>query len=424
MSLPRVLRYRPGTDLLGFEKPPEGVTPLPVVLVAQDGPRSKGLLWARGGERTVVLMTHPRGDMTRHYLIPGYVEAGYAVFAHESRSPNNDANMTHEALLADIAAAVIFVRERGFEKVVFQGYSGGGAAYSFYQAQATTPPPGRLSDTAAGDPYDLNGFDMPPGDGFMFVGAHLGTGATMMEEIDPSVVDEHDPLSCDPALDMYDPANGFREPPEPSRYTPEFLDAYRAAQRARVARLDAIARSMLLAQREFRKLAEAEGFDALPLQARKPILRRASLGQFMQIHRTDANPAMVDLSLDPSLRNCGGINTLRPDLTNYSENGFARILTPKAWLSQWSGLSSRSSMLDNLPKVTVPTLVVGFTGDNAIHPHVAQATLEAVQASDKILHRVDADHFGFPLPSKPESGGRAAVSKIAVDWLKERFPAA
>ncbi len=423
MSLPQVLRYRPGTDLLGFETPPEGVTPLPVVLVAEDGPRSKGLLWALGGERTVILMTHPRGDMTRHYLIPGYVEAGYAVFAHESRSPNNDANMTHEALLADIAAAVRHVRDRGYEKVVFQGYSGGGAAYSFYQAQATTVPPGRLTDTAAGDPYDLNRFDMPPGDGFMFVGAHLGTGATMMEEIDPSVVDEADPLSRDPALDMYDPANGFREPPEPSRYSPEFLETYRAAQRDRVARLDGIARSMLLAQREFRQLANAEGFDALPLETRTPILRRASLGQFMQIFRTDANPSMVDLSLDPSNRNCGGINTLRPDLTNYSENGFARILTPKAWLSQWSGLSSRSSMLDNLPKVTVPTVVLGFTGDNAIHPHVAQVTHDAVRSADKSLYRVDADHFGFPLPGK-EGGGRAKVSEILVAWLRERFPAA
>jgi homoserine acetyltransferase len=159
-------------------------------------------------------------------------------------------------------------------------------------------------------------------------------------------------------------------------------------------------------------------------QDRRPVLRRASLGQFMQIHRTDANPAMVDLSLDPSSRNCGGINTLRPDLSNYSENGFARILSPKAWLSQWSGLSSRSSLLDNLPRVTVPTVVVSFTGDNAIHPHVGEATLRHAQAADKTLHRIDADHFGFPLASKPESGGRAQVSATLVAWLRERFPSA
>jgi len=222
---------------------------------------------------------------------------------------------------------------------------------------------------------------------------------------------------------MYDAANGFREPPEQSLYAPEFLTRYRAAQRARVARLDAIARSLLAVQRQFRGLAQAEGFDALPLRERTPILRRAYQGQFMQIFRTDANPAMLDLSIDPSHRNFGGINSLRPDLSNYSENGFARIQSPRAWLSQWSGLSSRSATLDNLPAITVPTVVVSFTGDNAIYPHIGKATFEQSPAADKTLYRIDADHFGFPLPGR-SGGGRAEVSATLVAWLRERFPAA
>ena len=44
------------------------------------------------------------------------------------------------------------------------------------------------------------------------------------------------------ALDLYREANGFREPPASSAYTPEFLDTYRRAQRARVERIDAEAR--------------------------------------------------------------------------------------------------------------------------------------------------------------------------------------
>ena len=32
-------------------------------------------------------------------------------------------------------------------------------------------------------------------------------------------------------------------------------------------------------------------------------------------------------------------------------------------------------------------------------------------------------HFGYPLPSKPNSGGRDASMKIIVQWLRDRFPA-
>ena len=424
MNLPQMSRYRPGTDLLGFEEPPAGVAPELVRLVAQDGPPSRGVLYAAGNEKTVVCIVHPKGDMSRHYLIPAFVDAGFAAFGQESRSPNNEANMTHEALLADIDAGMRFVRGRGFEKVVCLGYSGGGAAYAFYQAQALTPPPGRLVDTAAGDPFDLNRLVMPPADGFMFAAAHLGTGATMLEEIDPSVIDENDGLSCDPALDMYDPRNGFREPPEESRYSAEFLTRYRAAQRARVARIDGIARDMIASQRRFRALVEADGFAALPAEQRVFLQRRAMHGQFLQIHRTDANPAQMDLSLNPSSRSLGGINCVRPDLWNYTENGFARILSPKAWLSQWSGLSSRSSIADNLPAVPQPTIVIALSGDNAIHPHASDTIYERSAATDKSIRRVDGDHFGLPLAARPDAGGRAEIGRILVDWLRERFPVA
>jgi pimeloyl-ACP methyl ester carboxylesterase len=422
MAPPQIPRYRPGTDLLGFEKPPADILPELVRLKAEDGAPSRGMLYAKGGETTVVCVLHPRGDMTRHYLIPFIAEAGFAVFGQESRSPNNDTMATHEALLADIAAAVRYLRERGYGKVIFLGYSGGGSVYSLYQAQALSAPPGRLTDTAAGDSYDLNRFDLPPADGMMFVGSHLGAGWMMQREIDPSVMDEADPLSCDPSLDMYNPDNGFREPPEQSHYSEAFIARYRAAQVARVTRIDAIARSELAEQRRFQAMNRAEAFNDLPPAERIFISRRAVSGRFLQIFRTDANPSTLDLSIEPSDRSLGSINSLRPDLTNYMDNGFARILTPRAWLSLWSGLSSRAVVLENLPKVVVPTLIVGFTGDNAILPSAGRAMFERSPAADKTLHYVKADHFGFHLPAHPNSGGRQEAGTIVATWLRERFP--
>jgi len=180
-----------------------------------------------------------------------------------------------------------------------------------------------------------------------------------MRVIDPSVIDENDPLAADPALDMYNPDNGFRLPPEPSRYGPEFVARYREAQRARVARLDAIARHHIAGERHGRARLTDPALARGPLADRIFLQRRAVLDRIMVIYRTTADLAYLDLSMDPSDRRLGDLYSDRPDIANYgSPFAFGRVATPRAWLSTWSGLSSRASLLDNLLQVTVPTLVL------------------------------------------------------------------
>lgn len=424
MALARIPRYSAmGMSLISFETLPSGVTAEVVPLKAADRGESKGVLYTKGGEKTVVCLMHPRADMSRHYAIPYLLDAGYAAFGQEGRWPNNDIACIHEMLLPDIAASIKYLKEeRGFEQVVFIGNSGGGSLYTFYQAQAVTQPPDRLTTTPAGDPYDLNKFELPPGDGMIIVAAHLGEGKFMQTAIDPSVTDEDDPLSCDPELDMYNPANGFREPPEPSKYSEEFIQRYQAAQTARVARIDAIAKRYIDEQRYFQGLIRQDDFDRLPLERRSFLSRRALVGRYMEIHRTEANLAYTDPSINPSSRDYGSLWSPRPDLFNYLEAGFAKYQTPRAWLSNWSGLSSRAAVLDNVPKVTIPILVVNHTGDHAIYPADSEAIYQHSAATDKQIHHVDADHFGYPLPSKPNEGGRDASLKVITGWLKERFP--
>ncbi|MGH7965351.1 MAG: alpha/beta hydrolase, partial [Candidatus Binatia bacterium] len=187
-----------------------------VNLRAEDGGASKGVLYWQGARlpKAVVMLMHPRTDQTQNYTIPFLVEAGFAAYGQASRWVNNDIATVHETLLLDVAAGVRFLKEeRGFAQVVFIGNSGGGSLLSFYQSQAATPLPGRLTATPAGDPPDLNRSTLIPADGMIFLAAHAGEGKFLMEGIDPSVTDEHDPLSCDPALDMYNSANGFRALP-------------------------------------------------------------------------------------------------------------------------------------------------------------------------------------------------------------------
>src|SRR4051812_4982385 len=213
----------------------------PYVLETPDRAIAHGWLYSRGGEDTVVCLMHPRADFAHHYAVPGLVERGFAVFCENSRWLNNDATLVHEVVLLDVAAGVRAMRER-YDRVVLCGNSGGGSLYTFYLHQALAPDGARLTDTAAGDPFDLNRFDLPAADAMVYLAAHVGEGHYLLAAIDPSVTDERDPVSCDPALDLYDPANGFVEPPGETRYSEEFLTRYRDAQRARITRIDAEAK--------------------------------------------------------------------------------------------------------------------------------------------------------------------------------------
>lgn len=411
----------PGVGLLDFESLPSGTKIETISFRTRDGAGSRGVLYTRGGERTVVCVSHPRGDVSQHYAIPFLLEAGFAAYAHQCRGLNNDVDCEHERILLDLAAGFTHLREvRGFEKLVLLGNSGGGSLFGFYQQQASTAPPGRLVDTAAGEPCDLNTVVMPIADAFVLLAAHGGEGRFMLDVIDPSVVDESDPLSVDPALDMYSPANGFRTPPEPSSYSEEFLGRYRAAQRARVARLDARARQWVGEQMRATKAMEAPGYEGLPIQEQIDIARAASGGRYMIVYRTEANPAYCDMSLHAwkSTRTVGSLIGGHPERLNYAAGGFARYLTPRAWLSSWSGLSSRADLLVTMKHVTVPLLVVSYTGDHGCFPDASKAQLDVSPSSDKTLELVDAEHYGRPVAE------RARALGIINRWLRERLPVA
>ena len=98
------------------------------------------------------------------------------------------------------------------------------------------------------------------------------------------------------------------------------------------------------------------------------------------------------------------------------EGGFARYQTPRAWLSTWSGLSSQADLMANLPKLSLPTLIVAYTGDNACFPDESEAMYAQSPAQDKHIDFAEATHFGRPL-----SGRQQALEKV-TKWMRERFP--
>jgi pimeloyl-ACP methyl ester carboxylesterase len=252
--------------------------------------------------------------------------------------------------------------------------------------------------------------------------AHPGQGKVLMGSIDAAVVDENDPWAVDPALDMYDVRNGFRPVPEESRYDREWLARCRAAQRARVARIDAIARRHIEESRNARTITRAAEFQSAPPEYRNFVQRRAMGPRIMLIYRTLANPNYLDLTLEPSERTVGSIFAARPDLFNYHALGLGHVVTPEAWLSTWSGLSSYANLARNLPKVTIPTLVVGAMADQDIFVSDIRTEYELSRAADKRIEFIEgADHYMRAGGKRAEGDPRPRLMKLLTEWMRERF---
>jgi hypothetical protein len=390
---------------------PEGTQASAVALRTQDGAACSGFLFWRGTPRTVVCIMHPREFLVTHYLIPAIVEAGCAAWTQTSRSVGNDLRLEHEVALLDVAAGLVHLRGLGFARIALIGNSGGASLYTFYNQQALLAPERRLARTPGGRPTGLAEAEMPAPDAFVYVAPHPGQGKLLLRCIDPSVSDERDATSVDPTLDPFAAANGFSPPPQGARYAPAFVARYRAAQEARVARLDHTARAMIEERLAARRRAKEGGSRADRIAgAHTPV---------MTVWRTDADLRAWDLSLDPSERRYGSVWGQDPLASNYGAIGFARFCTPEAWLSTWSGLSSRATMIETLASVEQPVLMLDYTGDNTIFPEDIAALTAAIRTSDKRRHSVRGDHHGRAL-AEGEPPGRIAAGRLVTEWLREK----
>lgn len=385
------------------------VYPLPTA----DGAQIVGYLHSLGGERTVVFIMHPRELLVTHYLVPYLIKAGYACWVQGARTVGNDLRLEHEIALLDVAAGMTQLRGLGFDRIVLLGNSGGAGLFAFYNQQALLDPAKRIVKTPGGRPSKLDTATMVPADGFIFLAPHPGQGRLLMNSLDPSITDESDPLSIDPALYPFSAANGFRPRPESSRYAPDFLARYREAQHRRVERIDQKAKSMIAERMEARKRSKSNGDGEAEL--------RGALNEIFVVWRTDADPRCFDLTVDASDRRWGTVWGADPIASNLGSVGFGRLCTPESWLSTWSGISSNASFERCGPAIEQPALVIYYSGDNTVFPPDADAIFDSIATREKTFFRVRGNHHGHALAAG-DPLGQDIAGAAALSWLKERFP--
>lgn len=314
----------------------------------------------KAAPKVAAIVMHPTSNFMGHYLIEPLAQRGICCMGLNSRYMGNDTLLLMERAIQDLGAGVKYLRALGYEKVVLIGNSGGAALASFYQAQAVELTATHFPD---GDPTYLHADDLPPVDGIALCAAHLGRSRLLRDWIDPSVTDEHDVLSVDPALDMYDPRHGIP-------FDRDFLATFSAAQKARLDRIE---------QWAIARLAKLRSTPGAPRD------------QVFTVYRTHADPRCVDLSLDPNDRAPGSVWGEARQV-NYSANAMGRVTSLTAFLSQWSSRSQADGPT-NLARTSVPKVLLTYTADQSTFPSTRDAWLAAGGSSIYNVDIVGGNHY-------------------------------
>ncbi len=343
------------------------------------------------GERdsdTVVVATHPVGSPAYLPLFPELARTGLHVIGCANRYSVGDSALQMENVLLDLGACIRDARERlGYAKVVLAGWSGGGSPVMGYQAEAEKP---AITRTAAGEPTLLADTELPAADGVLLLAAPRSRHRLLTEFLDASVTDEVDPdRGRAGEFDLYDPANPNRPP-----YSAEFLDAYRARQRERSARITAFAQEKLAAFRA----------------AGRPDAEHAFV-----VHGTMADPRWLDPAIEPNGRTPGWSYLGDPAVANTSPGALLRFTTARSWLSQWSLDTAQVDAGDAAPRVSKPVFVLVNGRDDAVPVSHQHQVFDAVPHGDKeLVDLPEANHYFSGGDQRSQLSGAA---DLVHDWM-------
>lgn len=321
----------------------------------------QGIYWTPKGQRPKIALiaTHYNVDFAEHYIAPHFAARGYGFLGWNTRYRGAEDQFLLEHALVDISVGMKWLREEaGVETIIILGNSGGGSLMGAYQAEATKPTVHELLQGAGREVLA----NLPGADLYISLNAHQGRPEVLTDWMDASVIDENDPVATDPSLDPFNPDNG---PP----YSAEFIERYRAAQRARNQRITDWAK------------AELARLNAAGIPDR-----------IFPLFRVWGDIRCMDPAIDPSDRETPLCYRGHPAQANRTPS-IGRANTIKTWLSMWSLETSNCQGKPHLSKLQVPSLVVQGTADTGVFPSDAQKIFDFLGSADKTLKLIPGAHY-------------------------------
>lgn len=187
---------------------------------------------ATPGEKSqiAIFIMHSGADYLTFPACSKMAERGFRVLCangSDSKSGFTDDESINRMLL-DAKLGVEYLRKYpGVRKVILWGHSGGGTLMSAYEdiaqngVKACQGPQEimKCPDKLAG---------LPAADGIMLIDSNFGLAPTFLFSLDPAVVQPNSGMKLNPALDLFNPRNGFN--PAGSDYSPAFIQRFLRAQ--------------------------------------------------------------------------------------------------------------------------------------------------------------------------------------------------
>jgi Protein of unknown function (DUF1749) len=383
-----------------------------------------------------VFAMHSSADYTNFSACTELAKRGYRVLCANNSSSKSGAYDEGglDKILGEAGSAIKWLRGvPGVRKIVLLGHSGGSAVMTAYQMIAE----GGVKSCQGAEkiwkcPDSLAG--LPAADGVVLADANWGQPVMVLLSIDPAVVSEN-AMRTNPALDMFNPANGFK--PSGSTYSAAFTRNFQTASGRR------LSAALGRAQARFAAILAGKGLydDDEPffvpgasflgsnnkLYTQDQRLLSRSLAAWPLVHKDGSvtteiirsvRPATNTQNLSRSMARGALKTSVRGFLSSYatrvtSEFGFGET-------SEIRGIDWRSNYANspgNVESISAPILALGMTG--GWEGLAAETIYDHAKSPDKSLAFIEgATHLYTPCTRCEQTPGQYGDTiKTTYDYI-------
>lgn len=392
----------------------------------QRGPRS----------HVAVVLMHCDQNYMGMEIGPGLAREGYHTLAVESIESGD---IDRKILRLDRMLRYL-KQDPTVENIVLLGHSGGATLMTAYQALAENGPEVFQKDSLV---YRCTVTkQLVAADGILLLDANYGNAVMTLLSLDPAIKEEGNGINMDPALDPFDPANGYD--PKGANYSADFLHTYHAAQRQRNDRL------IVRAQERLQAIEAGEGnytddepFIITAANQPKPNNRLLpqdlhllshTKGEYDLLHGDGTithekiyclRTPEIDHSFSMLYDMGANRNTVRGFLSSEATRTTEDFAVTEDEVKGIEWRSSYATPIGNVELISVPALIMGMTGSYEYlaaemlwqHAHMKDKSIAFVRGAG---HNFTPNHNAEKTPG--EFGDtEGALFRYAGSWLEERF---